>query len=119
MSDRLKDLPVFSSGSAEISAQRFNRARLAVLRLGSPLFLHIPELKHMALVIEDDAWIYVDEVLNEFPVLAWTAFQAQRRIDLYRPVRCRLVRYHEHADRITSIVLSAMDQLLEEQLRNV
>lgn len=114
MSDRLKDLPVFSSGSAEISAQRFNRARLAVLRLGSPLFLHIPELKHMALVIEDDAWICVDEVLNEFPVLAWTAFQAQRRIDLYRPVR-----YHEHADRTTSIVLSAMDQLLEEQLRNV
>lgn len=117
MSDRLKNLPVYSSGSTEIAAPRFNRARLAVLRLGAPLFLHIPELKHMVLIIEDDAWICADEVLNEFPILAWARFRTEGRADLHSPVRCRLLRYHEHADRIVPVVLNAMDRLLEARLR--
>jgi len=119
MNHRLKDLPVYATFDVELAAPRFNRARLAVLRLGTPLYLHIKELKHLGMVVEDDAWICFDEVLHEFPVVAWTEFQTHSRQGLNDPVRCRMLFYHAHAELIAERVLAAMDVLLEQLLAPV
>jgi len=116
MNTRLTNIPVYESASAEIAAARYNRVRLALARLGCPLSMHINELKHMSLILENDAWICVDEVFNEFPVVAWTDFQTRDRQGLHMAVPCRVLKYHEHADRIMATVMNAMDRMLEEQL---
>lgn len=116
MNHRLKDLPVYATFDVELAASRFNRARLAVLRLNPPLFLHIKELKHLGMVVEDDAWICFDEVLHEFPVVAWTGFQTRQRPGLGDPVRCRMLFYHAHAELIAERALAAMDLMLEQLL---
>jgi len=116
MNTRLVDIPVFASANTEIPAARYNRVRLALTRLSCPLFLHIKELKHMSVILENDAWICVDEVFNEIPVVAWTDFQTRDRQGLHMAVPCRVLKYHEHADRIVAIVMDAMDRMLEDQL---
>jgi hypothetical protein len=116
MNPRLIDIPVYSSTATSVPAPFFNRARLAVLRLGAPLFLHLKPLKHLGLVIEDDAWIVVDEVLNEYPIVAWVDFRIDHRDTLHEPIACRLLHYHEHAGRIVDTALKTMDAMLAERL---
>jgi hypothetical protein len=116
MNERIRDLPVYAARRTEIPAARFNRARLALLRLGAPIALHLKPLKHMAVIVDDDAWICIDEVLNEYPVVAWTDFDVGGRSALHVPVKCRLLLYHEHAERILDIVLDNMDRMLAERL---
>ncbi len=117
MNSRLIDIPVYSSDTAIISAQQYNRARLALIRLDAPIFLHLKPLKHLGLFIEPDAWIVVDEVLNEFPVMAWTEFKTEHRRTLHEPITCRRLFYHEHAGRIIETTLNTMQSLLEERLQ--
>ncbi len=113
---RLVDIPVFASGPASVSAQQYNRARLAALRLGTPIYLHLPPLKHMAIIIDDDAWIVVDEILSEYPIVAWVEFDSGHRDSLHEPLACRRLYYHEHAERIIDTALTTMDALLAERL---
>jgi hypothetical protein len=116
MNKRIRDLPVYATRRTEIPAPRFNRARLALLRLGGPLALHVEPLKHMAVIVDDDAWICVDEVLNEYPIVAWTDFDTVGRSSLHEAVKCRVLLFHEHAERILDIVLDNMDRMLAERL---
>jgi hypothetical protein len=116
MNPRLVDIPVYSSAAAVVAAHHYNRARLALLRLGAPIFLHLKPLKHMAFVIESDAWIVVDEVLNEYPIIAWVDFQTGDRNALHEPIACHLHCYHEHAGRIVETALQTMDSMLSRML---
>lgn len=116
VSERIRDLPVYASRDTTLSAARFNRARLALLRLGEPLVLHIKPLKHMAMIVENDVWAVIDEVRNEYPIVAWTEFHVGERRALHAPVPCRMLIFHEHAERIIEIALESTDRMLAERL---
>jgi hypothetical protein len=116
MYTRLKDIPVFEFRDTQLDAGHFNHVQVALKKLGDSIRFPIPKLKHLDLILEKEAWIIVDHVLNDIPVAAWTDFQAEHRDNLHQPIKCRLQLYHANADLILARTLDAMELLLGEQL---
>jgi hypothetical protein len=119
MYTRLDEVPVLEYRDAQIGAHRYNRVQIALKRLGEPLRWQIPKLKHLDLIIEREAWIVVDRVLNDVPVVAWTDFQAEHRENLHEPVKCRVRYYHAHAGMILERTLKSMETLLGDELNKL
>ncbi|KPJ92800.1 MAG: hypothetical protein AMJ53_08670 [Gammaproteobacteria bacterium SG8_11] len=116
MYTRLNDIPVYESRCAQVNAMHFNHVQIALKKLGESIRLPIPKLKHLDLIVEKEAWIIVDRVLNDIPIAAWTDFQSEHRSNLHEPIACRLQLYHANADLILERTLEAMEMLLGEQL---
>ncbi len=113
---RHEEMPVFEQRHATVQARHFNRARIGCQRLGKALRLPIPGLRHLDLLIQPDAWIIVDRMLNDVPVAAWCGFEDDGRDALHAPVPCTLKSFHVHAEVILDRVLAAMETLLGESL---
>lgn len=116
MKTRLDDVPALKVITAVVEAARYNRVRLALLRLGSPLRLALPDLRGLDMIMDERLWICVDRTLDDLPVLAWTEFETHGRRGLHEPVRCRLRFFHAHADDILEMVLDDVSLLLAERL---
>ncbi|MGD8592507.1 MAG: hypothetical protein PVF82_06715 [Gammaproteobacteria bacterium] len=116
MYTRLKDIPVFEFRDTQVNAGHFNHVQVALKKLGDSIRFPIPKLKHLDLILEKEAWIIVDRVLNDVPIAAWTDFQTEHRDNLHQPIQCRLRLYHANADLILERTLEAMELLLGEQL---
>ncbi|WP_018871884.1 hypothetical protein [Thioalkalivibrio sp. ALJ16] len=95
-----------------VEARYFNLARRALVRLGSEVRLSPPGLKHLDLILQRDAWIVVDRVLNDMPVVAWTAFHARGRRSLHRPIACELLLFHAMGSMVMKRALSGMEREL-------
>lgn len=117
MRSRLDELPRYSSRTCLLPAATFNRLRLGVLRLESPLRFALPGLRTLEMILERDAWICVDAGLSDYPILAWVEFQAAERSRLDTPVPCRLFTYHAHAELIEPQVLEKTESVLNHRLR--
>ena len=116
MYTRLDDIPIYELRDGEISALHFNHVQVALNRLGSSLRYPIPKLKHLDLILQKEAWIIVDRVLNDIPIAAWTDFKIEHREDLHQPIPCKLRIYHANANLILDRTLDAMELLLGEEL---
>lgn len=113
---RLNDLPATKMQDTLVDASRYNRARLALLRVGVPLRLELPNLRDMDLLIDKKLWVCIDRTLQDYPVVAWTDFHNGARASLHEPVPCKLKFYHPHANLIVDTVLRTMDKLLAARL---
>lgn len=116
MNSRLDNLPVYQQRPVTVSAIDFNRAKIALKRLGEPVHIPLAGLRSLELVLDHEAWIVVDGALNEFPVLAWTDFQSSDRDALHEPVPCVLKLYHAHAMVILDKVVARMESVLMERI---
>lgn len=110
------DLPSIGHYRDEVPARLYNLWRLARSRLGLPLRLELPGLKGLELVLDDRSWVCRDPVLNDFPVVAWTDFQAAGRSALDAPVACELRYYHMGGSKVRGRVLELMGEILEQRL---
>ncbi|NCF10315.1 MAG: hypothetical protein GWP66_06505 [Gammaproteobacteria bacterium] len=72
---RHEEVPVFEHRPGGLDANRFNRVCLALKRAGGALRFELPTLRHLDLILQEDAWIVVDRDLNDVPLVAWTAFE--------------------------------------------
>ncbi|WP_018993503.1 MULTISPECIES: hypothetical protein [unclassified Thioalkalivibrio] len=100
----------------QVEARYYNQVALALRRLGPEIRLPLPILKHLDLILQPDAWVVVDRVLNDMPVVAWTAFRAAHRHNLHRPVACELRLYHSMAPMVTNRALNCMADRLTAAL---
>lgn len=116
MYTRHDELPVLYRRQGRMEAVHYNLVSRALKRLEPSIRLRLPGLKTLDLILQFDAWIVVDRVFNDVPVVAWTHFQPQERSGLQEPVPCELRYFHGHAALIRNRVLVLMDNLLEEQL---
>ena len=116
MRSRLDEVPVLKTLRAEVPAAHFNRLRLAVLRLGEPLRLELPKLRHLDLLVAREVWICVDRMLYDLPVVAWTDFEEQGRAALHEPVVCTVRIFHAHADVVMPAVFSEAERVLRKRL---
>lgn len=114
MSDRAQ--LVMRSLAKTIEPRYYNRVRLALIRLGSPLRVELPELGDALMVLGDREWLCVDRSREEKPLLAWTDFEVQDRNALHQAVRCTLKLYHAHAGMLMGNALPALDQELARRL---
>ncbi len=116
MNSRLDKVPSLRETPSLIPASRYNSVRLALIRLGRPLRVELKGLRHLDMLLDDEAWVCVDRSLNDFPVVAWTDFQNRRRTSLTDPIRCRLRIFHAHACIIIDTALEAADALVNAYL---
>lgn len=113
---RLDEVPVYEYRDDNIPANYFNDVQVALKRLGEDIRFPIPRLRHLDLILQKDAWIIVDRVLNDVPVLAWTDFQVGQRDSLHEPIACRIRLYHVHGMIVMDRTLEAMELILGEML---
>jgi hypothetical protein len=113
---RHDEVPVFEYRDGQINATHFNHVQFALKRRGGSIRLSIPRLRHLDLILQKDAWIIVDRVLNDVPVAAWTEFVTRHRDNLHEPVKCRIRLFHANAGMILERTLEAMELLLGEEL---
>ena len=111
---RLNEIPTLKSRPTTVTADRYNRVRLALLRLENPLRIELPKLRSLDFVLENEMWAIIDRDLNDIPVIAWTDFE--HRSTLHQPVQCTLRYYHAHADAVMDKALQKLDEILEARL---
>jgi len=100
----------------KVDARYYNHVQTALKKLGPEIRIRLTGLKHLDLIIQKDAWIVVDRVLNDVPVVAWLDFQVHHRESLHEPIACELRIWHALASMIMSRTLKAMDLLLDQEL---
>jgi hypothetical protein len=101
-----------------IEANCYNRARLALHRLGRPLRVAIDGHRGLEVILDDRCWLCVDSFHDDVPVLAWCRFDTKGRWDLQAPVCCSLEVYHIHGGLVMGSVLEALKPALDQRLGN-
>lgn len=117
MRDR-PDYAAWRTMPKSIEASIYNRARLALLRLGCPLRVEVPGHRGLEVILNDDLWLCVDANAEDQPVLAWFNFSG-RRDNLHEPVTCSLDLYHRCAGLVMGSVIDALDEALAQRLHPV
>jgi hypothetical protein len=112
--NRVRDLPPIRSIPYALEAALYNRARLALLRIGCPLELELENLA-IDLVLEKTCWVGYHCQQIALPLIAWDGF-ATSRSALDAPVACTVHLYHHHSWLQLPRVLLALDQELQQQL---
>ncbi len=116
---RHDEVPQLSARPGKVNALYFNHVQHALKHLGNQIRLTIPKLKHLDLIIQKDAWIIVDKVLNDVPVVAWTNFEIKGRESLHEPIKCEIRYFHYAASMIMNRTLEAMELMLGELENNL
>jgi len=116
MYTRHQELPQLNHRASKVEAHYFNRVQTAFKRIDKEIRFKIPKLKHLDLILQKDAWIVVDTVLNDVPILVWTNFETQNRKSLHEPIKCEMLLFHFAATMILERTLVAMDEIIKAQL---
>ena len=98
-----------------LRSEDFNKIRLGILRLGSPLELNFNEVKGLRCILDDHAWIFVDRYVDDMPLLAWMNFGS--RSALTENISCELRLYHFKADLLVEKALEVTSQTIDKQLQ--
>lgn len=114
--NRHNEVIILDRRRGEVEAQYFNVAQTALKRSKQPIRFKIPSLNHLDLLVQDDAWIIVDRVLHDMPVVAWTDFDTDTRDNLHEPVACEIRLYHFGARMVLKTTLDAMQDILGQTL---
>ena len=113
---RHNEVLILDSMPGHVEAHYFNVAQIALKRVGEQWRFKIPGLNHLDLILQKDAWIVVDRVLNDMPVAAWTNFRTEGRDNLHEPVACDIRIYHFAARMVFKTTLDAMENHLRQSL---
>jgi hypothetical protein len=113
---RHNEIQVLDKWHDKVDANYFNQVQTALKRIGTQIRFRIPKLNHLDLIVQEDAWIVVDRVLNDMPVVAWTDFEAEGRDNLHEPVDCEIRLFHFAARMVLNRTLNAMQTTLGEAL---
>jgi hypothetical protein len=109
---RHNEVIVLDRKSGTVDAHYFNIVQSALKTNHEPFRFRIPGLNHLDLIVQDDAWVVVDRVLNDVPVAAWTNFQTEGRDSLHEPIACEIRLFHFAARTILKTTLEAMEEKL-------
>ena len=113
---RHNEIQILDHWPGHIDANYFNQARTALKRTNEQIRFKIPTLNHLDLIVQDDAWIVVDRVLHDVPVVCWTDFRTEGRDNLHEPVPCEIRIYHFAARMILNTTLDAMETILGQSV---
>ena len=116
MKSRLTDIPILKAIPTYIEAAYYNRIRIALKRLDSPVRIELINLRGLDIIIDEEAWVCVDRTMNDLPILAWTDFEIRHRTSLSESIGCQLRFFHSHADLICGSVLGIAQRQIEERL---
>ena len=110
----VRDMPPIRSIPYTLEAALYNRARLALLRIGNPLELEL-EVQGIDIVLENACWVGYYSHQTSLPLIAWDGFETGRNA-LDAPVSCVMHLYHHHSWLQSTRVLQALDNALQKLL---
>ena len=113
---RHNEVMILDRRPGNVDPSYFNRAQTALKRIGEQIRFKIPKLSHLDLIVQEDAWIVVDRVLNDMPIVAWTDFQTEGRDNLHEAIACEIRLYHFAARMILNTTLDAMEVILGQYM---
>ncbi len=119
MTTRITDMPVMVSRPASVEASVYNLWRRSRLKLGPYTRLPMEGLPQIVLILDEDAWVVVNERQYDLPILAWVDFQDEHRDNLHKPIACTLNYYHYMASSVRAKVLARMAAALDEALKQL
>ncbi len=96
-----------------LDAAQYNRVRVGILRLGTPLYLSLAEFPGLTCALDSRVWIVFDEIGAGLPILAWLNFQRAQSNVLHMPVSCELRLYHAHAGLIMGRAVDAIETAVD------
>ena len=107
----VRDITPIRSVPHALEAALFNHARLALVRVGSPLELELDKLG-VDMVLENTRWVGYHFMQTSLPLIAWDDFDLSRSA-LDTPVACTMHLYHQHSWLRMPQILRALDQELQ------
>jgi hypothetical protein len=110
----VRDVTPIRSIPYTLEAALYNRARLALLRIGNPLELELEGLA-IDIVLENTSWVGYYSHQTSLPLIAWDGFDTGRNA-LDAPVGCTMHLYHHHSWLQSPRVLQALDNALQSML---
>lgn len=116
---RVVDIPYLAQRHYEVDAKLYNLWRRAKRHLHMPLRLPLEGYSSFVMLLEEQAWICVDERQNDLPILAWLEFEDKGRNALHLPVTCKLNYYHFAASRVRVRSLELMQLELDKRLHEI
>jgi len=116
MYSRHNEVPLLDTWPSQIDAHYFNHVQRALKRMGHEIRLDLPGLKHLDLILQKDAWIIVDRVLNDYPIGVWCDFQIEHRDNLHQSINCTLRSFHYGTRMVMSRTLESMEKSLINEL---
>lgn len=99
----------------QVEARYFNQASLALRVLGPEIRLSLPLFRSLDLILQEDAWVVIDRIPNDMPVLVWADFHVAGRRSLHLPVACDLLLYHSMATLVMNRALVGMAEILRAE----
>lgn len=115
---RHNEMPRFETRAGQVKAIHYNHVQTGLSRLHIKLRYNLPKLRDLHLILQKDAWIVVDNSLNDMPVIAWTNFNTEHRENLHENINCEICLFHYAAEMILDRTLDAMELLLGEELED-
>jgi len=110
----LDEYPALRVMQKSIAAEDYNRIRVGMLREHLPWRITLTQLRCLHCVLDDTAWVCIDESCNDLPILAWTKFRTAQRSALDSPIACELRLYHIHAGLLMGEALEALARAVSE-----
>lgn len=108
MSTKLQNLPVYQTFADEVDIDLYRQVHLLLTRRGHSLNIDLPGLRDLRLVLEKGAWICIDTLLDDLPVMAWTQFDKKALFTKDSSVKCELIYYHSQAAVIVDSILHSL-----------
>lgn len=118
MAHWLDDYPALRVMQKTITASDYNRIRLGLSREKLPWRIELKKFRCLYCVLDETAWVCIDECQDDLPILAWRDFNVSQRDSLESPVTCRLFLFHTHAGLIMGSALEALVEAIEEHFKN-
>lgn len=112
------DYPALRVIKKIISAEDYNRIRIGLSREELPWRLNTPKIRCWQFVLNESAWVCIDECQDDLPILAWTDFEVARRESLEAPISCKLHLYHMHAGLVMGLALETLVETVETHYKN-
>jgi hypothetical protein len=111
------ELPVDEYRQTQFDADIYNAVRLGLRRIDQQIRLPLAGLRTLDLILQPDAWIVVDHVFNDLPVIAWTDFERLDHHSLSTPVQCQIRLFHMHAGIILERVLRQTKAMMQGMIQ--
>jgi hypothetical protein len=113
---RIHDMPALARRPDRLEAEHYNLWRRARRYLACPIRLPLEGMHGVELILEADAWVCVNTLQNDLPILAWTEFEDAHREAIHTPVPCQLNYYHFAASKYRARVLETGMRELRERI---
>jgi hypothetical protein len=117
--NRHNEVPLLDTWHSQVDAHYFNHVQRALKHLNKEIRLELPGLKHLDLILQKEAWIIVDRVLNDYPIAAWCEFESDHRNNLHQAIGCNIRSFHYGARMVLTNTLDAMEQYLMDELASL